>query len=546
MRAIHVFFPALRYVPLLASAIGLITGLASCGRSPDAPHAVILHVGNAAEVQDLDPHMVSGITEHRTLCTLFEGLVNLNPSTLEPEPGVAAAWELAPDGLVYTFHLRPDARWSNGDPLTAEDFHYSWNRILSPNLAADYAYFLHCIKNAKPYNEGTLTDFGAVGVKVPDPHTLEVTLEHPTPYFLGMQTHQAYMPVHRATIERFGRRDERSTRWTRAGNHVGNGPYLLTEWTPNSVIRVRRNPCYWNREAVRLDGIDFYAIDNLWTQERAFRSGQLDMTDDVPLHKVRLYSERDPHRIVLHPYLGTYYYRINVTRPPFTDKRVRQAFAMALDREAITRNVTRGGEVPASCYTPPDTRGYTCRYQVPFDPEQARALLAEAGYPDGRGLPPIDILYNTSEAHKLIAEAVQQMWKEHLHADARLLNQDWKVYLDSTNTLNYSVARSGWIGDVVDPVNFLECFLSDCGNNRTGYASAEFDTLIHAAYAEADAPKRLELLQEAEAVLLDDAPLIPIYFYSRKYLKRPEVLGIEPNLLGYIRWTQVSLAGEPS
>jgi len=529
---------------ILVSCLPLVSVVAGCGRAADMPGAVILHAGNGAEVQDLDPHMVSGVTEHRTLCALFEGLVNLDPRTLEPEPGVAASWDLSPDARVYTFHLRRDARWSNGDAVTAEDFHYAWRRILSPNLAADYAYFLHCIENAKAYNEGTVTDFDVVGVKVVDAYTLEARLEHPTPYFLGMQVHQAYMPVHRATIERFGAMDERSTRWTRAGNHVGNGPFLLAEWTPNAVIRVRRNPHYWNRDAVRLDGINFYAIDNLWTQERAFRSGQLDMTDDVPLHKVRLYRERDPDRIVLHPYLGTYYYRLNVTRPPFTDRRVRRAFAMALDREAITHNVTRGGEEPAPFYTPPDTNGYTCRHRIPFDPASARVLLAEAGFPDGRGLPPIEILYNTSEAHKLIAEAVQQMWKQHLGADVRLLNQDWKVYLDSTNTLNYMVARSGWIGDVVDPVNFLECFLGGGGNNRTGYASPEFDALVHAAYAEADVGQRLELLQEAEAVLLEDAPLIPIYFYSRKYLKRPEVLGLDPNPLGYIRWTRVTLRRE--
>lgn len=514
--------------------------LSGCGSGVEE-EGLILHYGNDAEVQDLDPHMVSGVAEHRTLCTLFEGLVNLNGATLEPEPGVADSWEKSPDGLVYTFHLRDNARWSNGESVTAHDFYYAWRRILSPNFAADYAYFLHCIKNAKAFNEGKIHDFAEVGVRAIDAYTLEATLENPTPYFLGMQIHMAYMPVHQTTIEHFGAMDERGTRWTRAGNFVGNGPYLLTEWTPNAVIRVRRNPHYWGAAAVRLDGVDFYPIDNLWTQERAFRSGELDITGDVPIHKIPLYQRDNPGMLVIHPYLGSYYYRINVTAPPFTDRRVRQAFAMALDRTEITKNITKGGERPAAYYTPPDTVGYTCRYRVEFNPEKARALLVEAGFPDGKGLPPIEILYNSSESHKLIAEAVQEMWRKNLQADVRLLNQDWKVYLDSMNTLNYMVGRSGWIGDVVDPVNFLECFLSDSGNNRTGYASPAYDTLIHASYAEPDGAKRLEILQQAEAMLLEDAPLIPVYIYSRKYLKKPEVKGLAPNLLGYIRWTEVYL-----
>ena len=511
-----------------------------CGSGP-AETGSILHYGNDAEVQDLDPHMVTGVAEHRTLCTLFEGLLNLNGATLEPEPGVAESWEISPGGLIYTFHLRHNARWSNGDPVTAHDFHYAWQRILSPNFAADYAYFLHCIKNAKLFNEGKLQDFGQVGVRALDDFTLEVTLENPTPYFLSMQVHTSYMPVHRATIERFGAMDERGTRWTRAGNHVGNGPYQLTEWKPNAIIRVRRNPHYWNAAAVKMDGIDFHPIDNLWTQDRAFRSGELDVTGDVPIHKIPIYRRDNPDILVIHPYLGSYYYRINVTKPPFTDRRVRQAFAMALDREEITRNILKGGEVPAAFFTPPGTAGYTCRHRVEFNPDKARALLADAGFPGGTGLPPIEILYNNSESHKLIAEAVQEMWRTNLNADVRLLNQDWKVYLDSTVTLNYMIGRSGWIGDVVDPVNFLECFLSNSGNNRTGYASPEFDALIRASYAEPDSARRLELLQQAEAILLDDAPLIPVYIYSRKYLKRPEVKGLAPNLLGYIRWTEVYL-----
>lgn len=521
-----------------ALLLSVLLAAAGCG-SAVRMEGDILRVGNGAEVQDLDPHIVTGVTEHRTLQALFEGLVNLNATTLEPEPGVAETWDISGDGLVYTFHLRRDARWSNGGPVTAHDFAYAWQRILSPRMAADYAYMLHCIENARAFNLGEIADFARVGVKAADDFTLRVTLESPTPYFLAMQIHQAFLPVHRATIERFGAMDERGTRWTRAGNLVGNGPFRLTEWTPDTVIRVERNPHFWNAAAVGLDGIWFYPINNLWTEERAFRSGRLDVTGDVPLHKVRMYQEDQPDRIVLHPYLGTYYYRLNLTRPPFDDARVRRAFSMALDREEIAHKVTRGGEQPAYFYTPPDSGGYTCGHRVPFDPAAARDLLAEAGYPAGRGLPPVEILYNTSEAHKLIAEAVQQMWKEHLGADVRLLNQDWKVYLSSMTNLEFMIARSGWIADVPDPVNFLECFLSDSGNNRTGYASEEYDTLIRRSYAEPDSGQRRALLHEAEAMLLRDSPIIPVYFYARKYLKQPHVHGLDANQLGYIRWSQV-------
>ena len=514
--------------------------LAGCG-SPAYDVTNTLRFSNNAEVESLDPQIVSGVAEHRVCISLFEGLTNLDPTTLTPEPGVAQSWDISEDARVYTFHLREDARWSNGDPVTAEDFRYSWQRILSPRLAADYSYFLYCIVNAQAFNQGEFSDFAEVGVRVINPHTLEVTLENPTPYFLSMQVHSSYLPVHRATIEAFGAMDERGTRWTRAGNLVGNGPFRLEEWTPDTVIRVSRNPYYWGAENVKLDGIHFYPIDNLWTEERAFRSGELDVTGDVPLHKVPIYKKEHPELLVLYPYLGTYYYRINVTKPPFDDVHVRQAFAMALDSAALVGEVLQAGETPARNYTPPNMAGYTSHSTIPFDPERARQLLAEAGYPGGRRLPPVEILFNTSESHKLIAEAVQAMWKKYLGADVRLVNQDWKVYLSSMDNLEYMVARSGWIGDVVDPINFLECFLSGSGNNRTGYANPAFDALIWESYKEPDNTKRLEILQKAEAILLHDAPFVPIYFYARKYLKQPRVQGLAHNPLGYIRWTNIWL-----
>jgi len=526
-------------LPVLLVVLAAAVGLEGCSNTPEPQNIIRINVG--AEVQNLDPHLVTGVVEQRVLNSLFEGLADLDPQTLEPGPGAAESWTLSEDKLLYMFHLRQNARWSNGDPLTASDFVYSWKRMLSPGLAAEYAYLLHCLKNGKPYNEGKITDFNQVGVKALDDHTLEVTLEHPTPYFLAMQIHMAWFPVHQATIERFGKMDDRDTPWTQPKNMVGNGPFKLAAWWPNEVIRTVRNEQYWDAARVSLDGVEFYPMDNLQTEERSFRAGELHVTNDIPLSKIDVYRRKHPDVLNIHPYCGVYFYRMNVARPPFTDVRVRKAFSLALNREQLMGNVLKGGEPAAFCFTPPNTGGYNARAKVDYDVLKARQLLAEAGYPDGKGLPPVDILYNTSENHKRIAEAIQRMWKENLGADVRLLNQDWKVYLSSLNTLDFSMARSSWIADVLDPVNFLECFLTDGGNNRTGWSSTAFDRLIGQSYAEPNPETRFELLQDAEKILLDESPIIPIYFYTWKFLKAPQVQGLYPNMLGYMRWKTISL-----
>ncbi|MFO7776481.1 MAG: peptide ABC transporter substrate-binding protein, partial [Candidatus Hydrogenedentota bacterium] len=339
----------------------------------------ILHWGNNAEPQGLDPHVVTGVPEHMILAALFEGLVIMDPETLEPLPGVAESWDISEDELVYTFHLRDDARWSNGDPVTAHDFVYAWKRILTPALGSEYAYMLHCIENAEAYNEGDLEDFGEVGVQTLDDRTLEVTLEDPTPYFLSLQIHYTFYPVHQETIEAFGAMDERGTEWTRAGNLVSNGPFELTEWHPNQVIRTKANGHYWDAETVQLNGVNFYPIDDLQTEERSFRGGELHWTGDIPINRIDWYRNNRPEVLEINPYLGTYYYRFNVTRPPLDDARVRRAFAMAIDREGIVESITRGDEQPAAHLTPPETEGFLPGPELPHDVERARELLAEAG-----------------------------------------------------------------------------------------------------------------------------------------------------------------------
>ena len=267
-----------------------------------------LFVGNGAEVQDLDPATVSGVTEHRILSALFEGLTSLDPKTLEPIPAVAEKWDISDDKKIYTFYIRKNAFWSNGDPVVSQDFINSWERILSPKLSSEYAYLLFCIKNAKKYYEGQIKNFSDVGAVAIDEHTLKVELEYPTAYFLTMQVHNIWYPIHKKTVEKYGIINERNNPWTHTGNHVSNGPYQLEEWTPNKIIRVKKNPYYWNKNNVSIENISFYPIDNQMTEERLFRIGYLDLTSTIPLRKLEYYKINQPKSLVLHPYIGAVSY----------------------------------------------------------------------------------------------------------------------------------------------------------------------------------------------------------------------------------------------
>ncbi len=541
---------------LLCASLAFIFLLPGCGgeRAPSgAVHqltggtpdlAAIVNVGNGTEPEGLDPHIVTGIPEHHILLTLFEGLVRLNPEDLTIVPGMAESWDVSDDRRVYTFHLRDNAKWSNGDPLTAKDFAYAWRRMLTPALASEYAYMLYPMENAQAYNEGKLTDFAEVGAKVIDDRTLEVTLTNPTPYFLSMHAHYSWWPVHQATIEKHGKLEDRVSKWTRPENFVGNGPYLLAAWRPNDAIEARPNPHYWDAAGMKNAGVNFYPVSDENTEERMFRAGELHFTENVPLSKIGTYEKRYPEMYRADAWIGSYFYRVNTTRPPMNDVRVRKALAMAVDRESLCKNVVRGGETPAPFLTPPNINGYLPSARVQYDVAAARKLLAEAGYPDGKDFPSVDILYNTLDKHKIIAEAIQQMWKQNLNIDVTLTNQDWKVYLASTanNTLDYDLARAGWIGDIVDPINFLECFITNNGNNRTGWGNPEYDRLLAQTMTTESNEERNKLFDQAETILVAELPIIPLYHYTRPFLIQPEVRGLYPNILAYYAYHKVYIA----
>lgn len=501
----------------------------------------VLLFGNDAEPEDLDPHVVSGFTEQKVLIALFEGLVTLAPDGLTIEPGVAESWEQSDDGLQYIFQLRGNAKWVNGDPVTAHDFVYAWRRMLTPSFGAQYANMLHCIKNAKPFNEGVLDSFNEVGVRAIDDRALEVNLEYPTPYFLSMQAHFSWFPVHQATIEAHGRMDERGTRWTRVGNFVGNGPFALTDWEPGSILRVAKSATYWDSANVALNGIDFHPLDNRQLEERMFRAGDLHMTSDVPLSKLPVYQRDSPDILKVHPIYSAYFYRFNVSKPPLDDQRVRRALSLAVDRAALIQHVLQVDHTVAESLCPPDPDGYKPDTAQPYDVTGAKRLLAEAGYANGSDVPTIELLYNTSENHKLIAETIQQMWNESLGVRVELVNQDWKVYMSSLRNLDYNIGRSSWYADFLDPISFLECFESDSGNNRTGWKNDEYDARIRRARTAANDTSRYALYGEAERILIEDQPILPLFHYVRTILLHPDVRGWEPNLLAHVPYKHLSL-----
>jgi oligopeptide transport system substrate-binding protein len=520
----------------LLAALLAATLLTACGsgesRVSQGNRDGILHYGNGTEPQGLDPHVVTGVPESHIVRALFEGLAVKNPWTLEPEPGVAESWDISKDGKVYTFHINPQAKWSNGEPVTAGDYVWSWNRALHPAMGNQYAYMLYPVLNAEFYARGELEDFGQVGVKALDDLTLQVTLNAATPYFLQLMDHYSTFAVHPETILKHGKMTDRYTKWTRAGNMVNNGAFNLDEWLLNRRISVSKSDTYWDRDKVKLNGVVYYPTENIVSEERMFRVGQLHVTQTIPLDKIPVYQARKDPAYIQAPYLGTYYYLFNTNRPPLDDVRVRKALSLAVDRVKLNDTVLQKSNVPAYSITPPGTLGYYPPKLFDYDPEQARQLLADAGFPDGDGWPSVELVYNTSEGHRKIAVALQQMWKDVLNINIVISNQEWKVYLDSVDTMNFDMARRGWIGDYVDANNFLDMFITGGGNNNTGFSDPRYDEMILKLAPQAKTQEeRYKIFYEAETLLMEQMPILPIYTYTSKKLVNPSVRDLPANLM---------------
>ncbi len=569
---------------------------------------------NGTEIESIDPAIVTGVPEHRIITALFEGLLREHPKTLEPIPGVAERYELSEDHKTYTFYLREGCKWSDGSPVTAHDFHWSWLRFLHPETAAQYVYQLYYAKNARKYNtsevaigdrveverddrpehpsgqqqlfpRGTivrgkllsiekpaepslaadasdeekslaqaqwkrgwvyeveiegqsqrfakeavvgaetcrhvLLDFSEVGIKVLDDHTLEVTLEHSTPYFLHLMAFYPMFPVNKACVEKYG-----VPAWSKPENIVSNGAYLLKSRRIRDRIRMVKNPIYWNAENVQIETIDALAIDSLTTALNMYVTGQVDWIIKFPNKLIPFFEGREDFSSA--PMFTTYFYRINVTRSPGDNKLVRQALNLAINKREICAAITRGGEVPARSLVPP-IAGYKAPLCDDYDVAKAQSLLAQAGYPGGRGLPIVEIMFNTQESHRTIAEKIQSDWKKNLGIDVELKQQEWGVYLAAVRSLDYWVARAGWIADYNDPNTFLDMFVTDGENNQTGWGNERYDELIARAAQQVDLVERAKTLAGAEAILMDELPIIPIYFYVSSNLVRPYVKNFHAN-----------------
>lgn len=491
---------------------------------------------NGTEVQTLDPATVTGVPEGRVLRAIFEGLVVKHPETLAPLPGMAESWGVSPDGLTYTFNLREGALWSNGDEVTADDFTYSFQRFLSPETGAEYAYQLWYVKGARAYSSeinaegGPANDFASVGIRKLDRYTLEMELEAPTPFFLDLMGFYPLFPVNRRNIEEAQERypDTWRTEWLKPENLVTNGPYRVAFRRVNDRIRLVKNELYWDRDNIAFDTIDVTAIEKDSTMLNFYLTGEAHYIDRVSNNVVSELMPRED--FTPRPYLGTYFYRVNTTKPPFDDERVRRALWLTIPRSTICEKITKMGQVPAAALVPP-MGGYENATAAPGDADEARRLLTEAGYGlGGKPLPTIEIHYNTSEAHRDIAEVIAETWSKELGVSAKLLNQEWKVYLDTQTNMQYDVSRSAWIGDYADPNTFLDMFVTGGGNNKTGWSSADYDRLVREAGQELDTIKRAELLKQAEAILVAELPILPIYYYVTQNVVDPRLGGFFENV----------------
>ena len=513
-------------------AAGILTALiaGNAAMAADVPAGVQLAEkqtlvrNNGAEVQSLDPHKIEGVPESNVNRDLFEGLLVTDVDG-HPAPGVAEKWENK-DFKVWTFRLRKDAKWSDGTPVTAEDFVYSWQRLANPNTASPYASYLQYghIANIDDIIAGKkpVTD---LGVKAIDANTFEVTLSEPVPYFYKLLVHPSVSPVPKSAVEKFGEK------WTQPANIVTNGAYKLKDWVVNERMVLERNPQYWDNAKTVINQVTYLPISSEVTDVNRYRSGEIDMTyNNMPIELFQKLKKEIPKEVHVDPYLCTYYYEINNQKAPFTDVRVRTALKLALDRDIIVNKVKNQGDLPAYSYTPPYTDGMKLvepewfKWSQEKRNEEAKKLLAEAGYTADKPLT-FNLLYNTSDLHKKLAIAVASIWKKNLGVNVKLENQEWKTFLDTRHQGTFDVARAGWCADYNEPTSFLNTMLSDSSNNTAHYKSPAFDKIIADTLKVSNDAQRAELYAKSEEQLDKDSAIVPVYYYVNARLVKPWVGG---------------------
>ena len=499
-------------------------------RSPLKPGAQIFRMNLSNEPPTLDWSLATDSVSFTVITNLMEGLTEYDDQ-LRPRPAVAKRWEVSPDGKTYTFYLRPEATWTDGRPVTAHDFVYSWRRLLDPKTAAQYAYFLYDVVNAYDYNTGRITDPSWVGVRARDDRTLEVRLRKPLVYFPSLMTFMVTFPQRRDLIEKLG------DRWTEPAHLVTNGPFRLVDWQHEYKLILDANSGYREGKP-KLDRIEMFIVNELTTALTLYETSDLEIAN-LPPEAIPTYERTPEHH--RHPLLRGYYYSFNVNKPPFDDVRIRKAFAMAIDREEIVR-ILKGGEIPALSWIPQGMFAYNSSIGLRFDPAEAQRLLAEAGYPNGRGLEPVTAVFNTGPVNTLVAENLQYQWRRTLNVVVRLDNMEWKVYLERLKTDPPALFRLSWGADYPDPDNFMALFTTDGGNNRTGWGNRHYDALIRRAASEPDHGRRFQLYNEAQRILVErEVPIIPLFVAVQNIMVKPYVKNLRFNAMELLYLKTVSL-----
>ncbi|NUU77911.1 peptide ABC transporter substrate-binding protein [Paenibacillus xylanilyticus] len=530
------------------------TGTGSAGEESGLAKDQVLKINLTAEPPTLDPAQAKDSQTNTVLKFLYEGLVRIDADGKEA-PGVANDWKISEDGLKYVFNLNPDAKWSNGDPITAEDFVRSWERALKPETASPYAYQLYYIKGAEGFNlskdetyKGTkITDFSQVGVKATDEHTLEVTLENPTPYFLGLTAFYTYYPVHQSA-------DTNDKFFTDYKNMIVNGPFTMDQYAKGQKIVVKKNEGYHAASDIKLSEINMSLTSSSASELQAYKSGQLDYTGapngEIPTDQIPSVKAELPDEFKATGIASTYYYQFNVNEAPFNNAKIRKAFAMAIERQLIVDKVTQGGQVPAYGFVPPGIRGENGEFRDEHkddyfteNVEEAKALLAEGMKEEGyTTLPAVTLIYNTSDAHAKIALAVADMWKKNLGVDVKTENQEWGVFLENRQNQNFQVARAGWSADYNDPYNFLEMWTTGNTNNDSKFSNEQYDKDVKETVKSADPAARMAAFADAEKILIqDEMGVMPIYYYTNVSLTKPYLKGVQLDFSGAIDFTRAYL-----
>jgi oligopeptide transport system substrate-binding protein len=534
----------MKVLSLILATLVVGTTFVGCGKKDETSSTAkvdqIIKYNLGAQPKTIDPGLNNSVEGGIVDVNAFEGLENVDANN-KVTPGVAEKYDVSSDGLKYTFHLRKDAKWSDGKNVTANDFYYAWSRALAPETASDYAYQLFYIKNGEAYNGGK-AKVEDLGIKVVDDYTLEVTLEAPTAYFLSLTAFPTYFPVRKDIVE------ANKESWANdPKSFVSNGAYKMSEYAQKDHMTFVKNDNYWDKSNVKLDKIQYTMLDNETASLNAFESGDIDATDLLPAEQKQSLIKDGKAKV--YPYLGTYFYDFNVTgknvapevAKALNNVNVRKALSLAIDRTAIVESVTKGGELPATSFVPKGIVDSAAKefknkdyLKATADVDGAKKLLADAGYPEGKGFPKLEIKYNTGQGHQNIAQAIQDMWKKNLGIDVTLVNEERKVQLDDLTKHNFAICRASWIADYNDPMTFIDMYYTNGGNNNPGYTNPEYDKLVDAAKKETDPAKRTEAMHKAEDILMNDLPIMPIYYYTNVLALKNNIKDVQKSPLGFV------------